>query len=79
MGWGRKGVRGGETNRQPNAQTLRINSSMNRQLKTKPAIPSPSLTSSHVGSVFPSSHWYRFMMMSAKMPSRSNETSPRTV
>lgn len=69
---------GGQPNLHPNAQTLKINSSMKRQLNTKPAMPSPFLTASQVGLGSPSSQVYRLMKMSAKIPSRSRETRPRT-
>lgn len=63
---------------QPNAHTLKMSSSMKRQLNTKPAMPRPFLIASQVGLGSPSSQVYKLMKISAKIPSRSRETSPRT-
>lgn len=47
--------KGSAANLQPKAQTLKFNSIMKMQLKTRPATLNPSLTASHVGLGSPSS------------------------
>jgi hypothetical protein len=52
-----RGLGGNVAYLQPKAQKLKSSSSMNALLNTRPAMPRPSRTSSHFGSLFLVSHW----------------------